>query len=186
MDEQSIIDLYWNRDEKAIVYTEELYGAAAKRMALRVLESHEDAEECVNDAYLALWDSIPPKRPESLGAYLRRITRNLAINRYHHNTAAKRGGHRIEVALDELSDCIPAGSQPWDELEGKRLTQLIECFLEVQEKRKRQLFIRRYWQLEEVAELAKAFGMSENRISVTLYRLREKLRIYLQKEGVEI
>lgn len=186
MDEQAIIELYRNRDEEAIVYTEALYGAAAMKMAFRILENHEDAEECVNDAYLAVWDSIPPKRPDSLGAYLRRITRNLAINRYHHKTAAKRGGHRIEVALDELSECIPAWSQPWDELEGKRLTQLIEGFLMSQEKQKRQLFIRRYWQLEEVAELAKTFGMSENRISVTLYRLREKLRSYLQKEGVEI
>ncbi|MDD7267165.1 MAG: sigma-70 family RNA polymerase sigma factor [Lachnospiraceae bacterium] len=186
MDEQEIIRLYQKRDETAIRLTQERFGGLIRHVAQRILGDPQDAEECVNDAYLAVWNSIPPQQPDSLLAYTGRITRNLAINRYHQKSALKRGGGLVETALEELAECLPGSMNVEEELEGRWLTECIEHFLDRQKPIKRQLFVRRYWYLESVSELTERFRLSENRVSVELYRMREKLRTYLINEGVSL
>ncbi len=183
MEDSQIIALFYERSEQAIEELDRKYGAAVKKTAARILCDRLDVEECVNDAYLGVWNTIPPQRPQTLASYVCRIVRNLAVNRYHANTAQKRSGG-YELVLDELEECIPSGMNVETELEAKELGAAISRFLQGLSKEDRFLFVRRYWYADSVTELAALTKGSPNRISVRLFRLREKLRHHLMKEGL--
>ncbi len=185
MDEE-IIALFLSRDENAIRRTHEKYGSYCYSIAYRILTSREDSEECVNDTYLKTWRAIPPQRPRRLQHFLGKITRNLALDRYHWRTAGKRGGGEVQLSLDELSACIPALSDPQQVLEGKELTERLNLFLAGLTQENRKIFLMRYWNFSSVAEIAAFYGITESKVKMTLLRTREKLRAYLEKEGITV
>ena len=177
MEDHQIISLLWQRSEGAIPALTQEFGSLLYRLSMNLLDNPADAEECVNDTYLAVWNSIPPKRPEPLRPYICRIGRNIALNRLRSNTAQKRSGYTI--SLEELSGCIPA---PQSE-DGQTLGRAMDAWLDTLNKESRAIFLRRYWFGDSVKDIAAAFGMKENAISVRLSRLRDSLKAYLMKEG---
>ena len=180
MEDKRIVDLYWMRAESAISETDKKYGKYCRYIAERILESEEDAREVQNDTYLQVWNTVPPERPNSLRAYLGVICRNLSLNRYEASRAQKRGGE-VSLALDELSECIASREEQNDVNE--RLCELLDSFLATLPKRTRRVFLRRYWYASSISEIAKDYGMSENNVTVMLYRTRKALAQLLQKEG---
>lgn len=180
MEDAKILALYWERDERAVSETKRKYGALCHSIALRLLGSEDGAEECVNDALLALWNAIPPEKPEPLAAFAGKITRNLAMKRLTRERAAKRSG--ITVSFSELDGCIPAAFTVEDALAEKELTRAIDAFLRTQSREDRNLFLRRYWFFDSIGELGQRFGMSQSKVKSRLQRLREKLKVYLEKE----
>lgn len=183
MDDSQIIGLLFERSEQAVEAMEKSYGASVRKTAGNILRDRQDAEECVNDVWLAAWNSIPPKRPEPLGAYLCRIARNLAVSKLRSETAQKRNGG-FALVLDELSECIPSRIDLERELENRELLDAVHCFLSALDYDDRFLFVRRYWYADPVRDIAAAMGVRENRVSLRLFRLREKLQKQLQKEGL--
>lgn len=141
-----------------------------------------DAEECVNDTYLGAWNSIPPQRPNRLTAFLGRITRNLALNRYKHNKAAKRGGGQVEIALSELENCIPDIKGVEQIVEEALLVSVINRFLYAQAKTKRNIFVLRYWYLYSIRDIADMYGERESKVKAILFRMRNELKKILEKE----
>ena len=183
MHDEEIIALYWKRDSDAIARTEAAYGAGCRALARRILRSREDAEECVNDSYYRLWDSIPPAKPQSLFAYLSRILRNLCLDRLREQSARKRGGSDVTVALEELEN-VCGKSDVESSYSAKELGQAVDAFLRTQPQRSRSVFLRRYFYLESRAEIAQRYGITAAQVSVILSRVRKKLRTYLMKEGL--
>lgn len=183
VDDAEIVKLYWDRDQAAIKATAEKYGSYCGRIAQNILHNHEDAEECVNDTWLCAWRSMPPQKPRALAAFLGKLARNLAINRYRHNTAQKRGGGQAKIVLEELGDIVSGSDSVAQEIDRRELVNAINDFLNALSKEKRSIFLCRYWYFESVAEIAVKFKMNENQVSVLLYRLREKLRQHLEKGG---
>ena len=186
MEDLQIIRLYWDRDEAAIPATAEQYGGYCTAIAGNILENREDAEECVNDAYLAAWNAMPPHRPGHLAAFLGKLVRNLALNRYKRNTAEKRGGGAVTAVLDELSELVSGTDTVEQELERRELVWAINGFLAGLSPKKRSLFVSRYWYTESIAEIAARHGMKEGAVSMTLSRLRAKLRDDLLERGFEL
>ena len=186
MEDSRIIELYWSRDEGAIAATSEKYGAYCRSVAMNILRSAEDAEECVSDTWLGAWNSIPPKRPSVLRTFLGRITRNLSFNKYKRDRAEKRGGGEISAVLDELAECVSGSESPEQELARSELAAEINGFLGALPLKKRSIFVSRYWYAESVSDIAKRCGMSETNVSVTLNRLRAQLREHLTERGYEI
>ncbi|MCR4837466.1 MAG: sigma-70 family RNA polymerase sigma factor [Eubacterium sp.] len=182
MDDIQIISLFFERSEQAIEELSAKYGTLMKSVALNILGNTEDAEESVNDALLAVWNTVPPEDPQSLSAYSCRITRNIALTKYQRNTAQKRNSH-FDISLDELSECLAGKESVEGSAAAEELGRLINRFLAGQNRKNRQLFVRRYWFGENIRELADSFRMSENHVSVLLSRLRGKLRVCLEKEG---
>ena len=182
MEDNKIISLFFERSEQAIKELDCKYGSAIKKTAANILNNRQDVEECVNDTYLKTWNSIPPHTPNPLVGYVCRIARNLAINRYHTNNAEKRGGN-YDLVLDEMQECIPSGVNIETDYEAKELSAAINRFLSTLDQEDRFLFVRRYWYADSVSDLAAITNGSANRISVRLFRLREKLRNTLLKEG---
>ena len=182
MDDSGIIALFFARSERAVTELAEKYGPVCIRLAQNFLTDRRDAEECVNDAYFAVWNTVPPERPDPLLSYLCRIVRNLAIRRYHANTARKRNS-AYETALEEIAPCFSAGGSPQEELEAKETAKLIDAFLETLDPRNRILFVRRYWYADSVGDLADGSGLSRHAVSVRLSRLRKALKRYLEREG---
>ena len=180
MDDFSIIELYWRRDENAIAETARAHGRFCLGVSMNIVGNRADAEECVNDTYLRTWNSIPPQRPTSLRAFLGRIVRNLSIDRYRENHAACRNAD-LTVALDELASCLPAP----DEAQGE-LVALLEAFLYTEAMLDRQLFVGRYWHAYPVKELARHYGLTANAVSLRLSRVRERLRAYLEERGYRV
>lgn len=180
MDDAKIIALYWERDERAISETKSKYGAMLHSIAVRLLGCDHAAEECVNDTLLALWNAIPPERPEPLAAFAGKITRNLAMKRLTREKAAKRNG--VTVSFAELDGCIPGAYGVEEALAEKELTRAIDAFLRAQSREDRNLFLRRYWFFDSIGELGHRFGMSQSKVKSRLQRLREKLKVYLEKE----
>lgn len=183
MDDAAIIELYWARSERAIERTQEKYGARCRATAWNILRSHADSEECVNDTWLRAWDAMPPEWPEKLGAFLGRITRNLALDRLKKRESQKRGGGRFELALSELAECLPSGGDPADEL---ALRELLDRFLASLSEDARVIFLRRYWYMLSVEEIARGLGASRSKVKSSLMRSREKLRAMLEKEGITL
>ena len=161
------------------------YGTICIRIAKNILNNSLDAEECVNDAYLGAWNTIPPQKPNPLKTYICRIVRNLSIKRYHSNTSMKRNSF-YDAALDELENCIPSGKTVESELFARELAKIIDDFLDTLDKENRVIFVRRYWYSDSISDISKRFHMSNNNISVRLSRTREKLKNYLRKEGFEV
>lgn len=184
MDDREIVRLFLERDEAALKAAGDKYRSYLMKIAENITGSHEDAEECLNDALLKAWETIPPMQPEMLSTYLGKLTRNLAINRRRQSDRAGRGS--ADVAFEELSGLISDNSSAEQELDRKALSEAINAFLSRLSERKRSLFIRRYWYCESVKDTAAAEGMTESAASVALHRLRDKLRDYLRKRGFDI
>ena len=186
MEDTAIIDLYWARSQQAIAESERKYGPYCHTIARRILDREEDAEECVNDTWLRAWNAMPPQRPGVLSAFFGRLTRNLSLDRWRRLRAAKRGGSQVEVALHELEDCIPDRRRPDECLEAVETAALISAFLRRQPEADRVLFIRRYFHLERLEELAPRLGLSTGQAKSRLHRMRQRLRTELEKEGVAV
>ena len=184
MEDTAIIELFFARSESAVDELSRKYGWSCRRLAYNLLGSPEDAEECVNDAWLGVWNTIPPRRPESLYGYVCRIVRNLAITRYHANTAKKRDSRHDEV-LEELAYCLPSGSTVEDEVDARETGRLINVFLGKLDNRNRIIFMRRYWYGDSIEDIAAMIGVSAHYVSVRLSRIRGRLRKYLREEGVD-
>lgn len=182
MEDSRIIELFYARSEQAIKELSKKYGALCTHVARNILNSRQDAEECVNDAYLGAWNTIPPENPNPLRTYICRIVRNLSIMRYHSNTAKKRNSY-YDAALDELEDCITSASSVEDEISVRELSRLLDAFLDNLDVENRVIFVRRYWYSDSVSEIAEKLGVSSNNISVRLSRIRSKLKKILEKEG---
>lgn len=185
MDDAAIIRLFFERSEEAVRQLEARYGAACRKLAQNILGPAGDAEECVNDAYLAAWNAIPPQRPQRLGAWLMRVVRNLAVSRYRANTAAKRNS-LYDAALDELANTLAAPDGPEDALAARELAGYIDGFLKTLSREDRAMFVRRYFYADGVGDIARSLGFSENRVSVRLLRMRNALRNYLIREGYSL
>lgn len=182
MEDSRIIALFFERSELALSALESRYGAAIRNTAAHMLQDRQDVEECINDVYFSVWNAIPPNKPDHLVSYVCRITKNLAMNRLRAKAAKKRF-RDYDLVLDELAECIPSGTEPDSELEAKELGRAIDHFLDGLSNEDRTLFVRRYWYGAELSELAALSGKRENAISVRLFRLREKLKKALMKEG---
>lgn len=181
--DHEIIDLFFERSERAITELTRKYGAAVKHVASNILRDAQDVEECESDTYLQVWRSIPPKRPEYLGAYVCRIARNVSLSRYHANTAQKRNSF-YDTALEELEETIPALSTVESEYDAKELRVYLNRFLQAQSQDDRYLFLRRYWYGDGIRQIAESMDITPHTASVRLFRLRQKLQNYLQKEGM--
>lgn len=177
MDDHDILSLLWQRSERAIPTLADHFGAHLYHTAMNLLGNPRDAEECVNDTYLAVWNSIPPKRPEPLRPYICRIGRNIALNRLRSSSVQKRSGY--EISLEELAGCISAPRME----DGQALGRAMDAWLDTLNKESRAIFLRRYWFGDSVKDIAAAFSMTENAVSVRLSRLRDSLKTYLIKEG---
>lgn len=186
MKDAEIVELYWNRDEAAIAATSERYGNYCYSIAYHILQSPEDAQECVNDTYWKAWLSIPPQRPNRLATYLGRITRNLSLDRLKQLNAQKRGKGQVELALQELESCIPSADDMDQIADEIVLSDAINQFLRAQPRTERNIFVGRYWHLYSISDLAQAYGMRESKVASMLFRMRQKLKHYLEKEGIYI
>ena len=186
MDDTTIVSLYWQRNETAINETQLKYGKYIFSIANGILHSTQDAQECENDTYLALWNSIPPGRPDVLSAFIGKIVRRISINKWKSNTAQKRGGGEIELTLEELGDCISNKYSIDAEIEAEMLSRSVDSFLRALPKTERQIFMRRYWYMDSINDIALRFKLSSGKIKMTLMRTRKKLKIFLEKENVFI
>jgi len=185
LEENQIIQLFNERSEKAITELSNKYGFLCKSIAENILKNKQDSEECVNDAFLGVWNSIPPQNPSSLKAYVLKIVRNQAIKKYHFNTAFKRNS-QYDVALDELYECFSCFNNVESELDSLELTRLINSFLKTLSKNDRIMFIKRYWFAMSVTEIAEDLNVNNHYVSVKLSRIRESLKKYLEKEGFDL
>ena len=183
MNDEEIINLYFSRNQNAIVETDVKYGSYCREIAGRILADPRDAEETVNDTWMKAWAAIPPNRPTVLKLYLAKITRNLAFTRYRHETAKKRGKGEMERTLDELDDCISSNQSIDDELNKAELTVSIQRLLRTLPEQHRFVFIRRYFFVETTGQIAHRYGMKESNVLMILARVRKKLKTHLIKEG---
>lgn len=184
MEDSQIVELFWQRNEEAVSETEKKYGTYCRSIAGRVLGVREDVLECVNDVYLAVWNAIPPHRPENLRTFLGKIARRLALKKRRDQTRDKRGGGAVDLSLEELDECVPSGGHIDDALEAEELTRIIDAFLETLPADERRVFLRRYWYLDSVAAIAERYGFGESRVKMMLKRTRDKLAARLAKEGI--
>lgn len=183
MEDELIIQLFHERNETALTELAKKYGRHFVAIAERILCNHEDAKDCVNDAYLKTWNTIPPARPNVLKAFVGKIVKCAAVSMLRMNTAEKRGSGEISLVLDELGECVSDGGSIESEFENKQIISEINKFLWKCGEFHRKAFVLRYWHCESVSEIAARFGVSENKISVSLYRTRKRLKDHLEKEG---
>ncbi len=185
MHDEKIIELFCERSEQAITELSNQYGPLCMKIAFHILNNPQDAEECVNDAYLGIWNTIPPQHPNPLISYVCRIVRNVSLKKYHANTAAKRNSI-YDVALDELENCFSSAESVEDAFDANETARLIDSFLEKLDKENRIMFVRRYWYADSVDDLAELFQTSRHNIYVRLSRTRAKLKKYLVQKGVSL
>ncbi len=184
MDDSKIVQLYWERSENAIAETSKKYSKYCHYISYNILNNNEDAKECVNDTYMSAWNTIPPKRPECLSTFLGKITRNLSLNRYKQYAAQKRGSGQTVLVLSELEDCTPGSSGVEQIVDEMVLKETLNNFLKALPKTNRIVFVQRYWFLRTIKEISKQFDMSESKVTSMLFRIRNELKKYLEKEGV--
>lgn len=184
MEDTKIIELYWQRSEDAIRETDSAYGGRLHALANNILRSREDAEESVSDTYMRTWESIPPQRPNCFFAYLASICRGLSINRLDWRNAAKRKAEVVALT-QEMELCIPDTSRD-RELEGKEIGRILNAFLAGLPRESRMIFLRRYWYVDTIAEIAARYGIGESKVKMQLHRTRAKLCAYLEKEGIQV
>ena len=180
MDDRRIVDLYWARDEHAILESDKKYGRMLHSLSYSLLSSREDAEECVNDTYLDAWGAMPTARPEFLGAFLSKITRRISVDRFRAKHREKRGD--VDNLTAELSECISGGRTPSEEYDDKRISEQINEFLHGQPKEKRVMFVLRYFYSNTIDDIADRLGMSESRVKTTLFRMRAELKKRLEEQ----
>lgn len=185
MEDEQIIALYFSRDDRAIRETEAAYGGRLLTLSRRILNSREDAQECVNDTYLAAWNAMPPKRPGILSAFLGKITRNISLDRWKRRAARKRGGGEAALSLEELDECLTGGQSPEGEVERRELLRAINRFLDALPETQRDIFVCRYWYLDSIEDIGARFGYSQSKVTTILFRLRKKLAAHLEKEGLQ-
>lgn len=183
MDDSTILDLFFARDQRAIEALDSKYGSNCRRLSRNILRDPRDAEECVNDAYLGAWNAIPPARPNPLATFVYKIVRNLSLKRHRDNTAQKRDS-RYDAALSELGEQFPTAETPESLLAARELARLLEQFLDGLSRENRVLFLRRYWFADPYADIAAHMGLSEKAVSSRLTRLRKQLRRFLTEKGV--
>lgn len=184
MDDRQIIDLYWERSEAAISETASKYGRYCYTIAFNILHSNEDSEECVNDTYMKAWCAMPPQHPNRLSTFLGKIARNLSLNRYEKFNAEKRGFGQVPLALDELQEAVPAAGSVAQVVEDAALAEIFNCFLAALPTDTRKIFMRRYWYLSSIKEIAADYGYSESKTKMTLLRARNALKQVLEKEDI--
>ena len=186
MEDVAIVELYWQRQERAIAETKTKYDAYCNTIAWRILNDAHDAEECVNDTYLGAWNAMPPHRPTSLRTFLGKITRNLSLKRWRARSAAKRGAGEVALSLDELEECVPTADSAQEYLEAAELARMLDTFLGGLSADDRRMFVCRYWYFDSVAEISERFGFSLSKVKMSLKRTRDKLANYLEQEGVNL
>lgn len=186
MNDREIVGLFLERDESAIKAVSDKYMSYCSKIAANILGSYDEAEDCVNEAFMKAWESIPPHEPEMLSTYLGRLTRNIAINRRRRTLAGKRGRGEAEVVFEELSELIKGGESAERAHDLNELVREINAFLRTLPEMKRNIFICRYWYCDSVAEIAAEFAVSKNKVYITLNRVRKGLREYLRKRGYEL
>lgn len=186
MQEETLLELYFSRSELALEQTKQQYGTYCYAIAYRILAQPQDAEECENETYWKAWQAIPPNRPHSLKAFLGKITRNLALHFWERNHAAKRGGNAVDLALDELTECIPASDSVEQAADAAALQACLQSFLQQLPKETRIVFVQRYWYLNAIAEIARKNGIGESKVKMLLLRTRKKLKAALETEGISI
>ena len=184
MEDEQIIELYFRRDQDAIVQTELTHGAKLNTLAHRILMNHEDAQECVSDTYMKAWETIPPTRPSYFYAYLAKICRFLCFGRLDWNNAAKRKAEIVELSA-EMERCIPDPARE-RQMESRELAGLLNEFLETLPEESRKIFLRRYWFGDSVTEIARRYGIGESKVKTRLFRTRNALRSFLEKEGITV
>lgn len=185
MDDKAILELYRTRSDRAIKETASKYGAYCYRIAYNILSCREDSQECVNDTYLAAWNTIPPKAPAILSTYLGKLTRYISLDRWKRRNAYKRGGGEVALALEELGECITDGNTPENICEQKELAVFFNRFLQSLSETERRVFLCRYWYLEPTANIAKCCGFSDTKVRSMLHRIRKRLRTAMEKEGLQ-
>jgi len=185
MDDAKIIELYVARSEDAIAATAAKYGKLCRYIAMNILRSIEDSDECVNDTYFGAWNAIPPQKPNKFSAFISKITRNLALKKYEYVSAAKRNPE-VVISLSELEDCVSGRDSIETELENRRIEKTISDFLWQQDVEKRTVFIRRYWYFEPIDSICGRCGFSQSKVTSMLYHTRQRLREHLESEGIEL
>lgn len=183
MEDSAIVKLYWDRNEEALSQTQCKYGQYLLTIAQNILSDREDSRESVNDTYLAAWNSMPPHKPNVLSTYLGKLTRRISIDLFRKKISEKRGGGEYALSLEELGECAGGDGDPQRELEAKVLAEKIAAFLQAQPQQVRHVFIGRYYYMDPVKEIARYCRISESRVKILLYRTRQALGQYLQKEG---
>lgn len=183
MTETNILDLYWRRSEDAIYETDIKYGSYCYTVAYNILYNREDSEESVSDTYLRTWNSIPPQSPNSLKAFLGKICRHISISRFRQRNAIKRGGGEMMLAIDELKECVPSASDIHKEIEQMELLSCLNSFLDALPERECNIFVARYWYSLSIERISEKFRIKENTVKTILFRTRQKLLQYLEKEG---
>lgn len=186
MEDYKIIDLYFQRSEDAIRCTQEKYHNYLYTIAYNIVRNKEDAEECVNDVYMRIWQKIPPNRPQRLLLWISKITRNIALDSYRKGQAVCRGGGETEVLLDELETCLPAKDEVEAIVESHQLVEHLNCFFRQYKEMDCNMFLRRYWFGDSILEIATRYEISESAVKSRLFRTRNELRSYLKKEGITI
>ena len=184
MDDWQIIELYYERSETAILESANKYGSYCYYIAYHILYNEQDSEECVNDTYFRAWKVIPPQCPNKLSVFLGRITRNLALDKYRYYNREKRGNGQMALILDELQECISTSNHTEQVLEERMLVEALNHFLRGLSKEKRMMFLRRYWYMSSIKEIAEDYEISEGKVKMTLLRIRNKLKQVLEKEGI--
>ena len=186
MNDKDIIGLFNARSEEAISETDKKYGGVCRHTAYNILGNHEDTEECVNDTYLKVWNVIPPKQPEKLGAFILRIVRNSAINLFKQRGSLKNGGGYSSVSFEEISEFLPAADDVDISVDRRAFTDALERFLNTLPKNRRVMFVRRYFYCSTYSDIAKEMHITEGSAAASVRRTREKLREFLEKEGIRI
>lgn len=186
MKDQQIIALYWSRSEMAISETANKYENYCHTIAFNILHDHEDSEECVNDTYLNAWNTIPPQHPGKLVAFLGKITRNLALNRWERYNTEKRGRGQVPLVLEELRECIPASENAEQIADELALVEILNRFIGSLPKDRRKIFMRRYWYVDTIKTIAQGCAMSESAVKMSLLRSRNELKGLLEKEGFDL
>lgn len=186
MTDQEIVALYWQRSEEAVRQSQARYGGYCLAVAGRILASRQDAEECVNDTWLAAWNAMPPHRPARLSTFLGKLTRNLSFNRYKARRADKRGSGQLPLVLDELGECVSGREDVEETVDRKELIRALDDFLTALPRRSRDLFVRRYWYADPIAAIARRYGRTEGSVAMDLSRTRRKLKAYLTERGFDL
>ncbi len=184
MEDSGIIQLFLQRSGDAVAALSGKYERYCYAIAYNILGSAQDAEECVNDAFLGVWNAIPPHQPLRLGAFVGKITRRLAFNRRRADRAEKRGGGVLPLILEELAECAAQTPSAAQAVEDQELERSINAFLHALPERDCNVFLRRYWYAEPLQDIARRYGLKENTVKTSLYRTRQKLKLHLEKEGI--
>ena len=186
MDDRRIVELFLERSEEAILETDIKYGRYCHKIAFNVLGNDEDSEECVNDAYMRAWGSIPPNEPDSMASYIGRITRNLALDKLRQKQSDKRGNGEVPVVLDELAECVSGHDELERRQDSAEIAAAIDSFLDELNSVERGVFMRRYWMMEPIADVANRYDISVSKTTTVLFRLRNRLKKHFMKEGIPL